>query len=146
MGELLVSLLGCVQAIPPRLTPASRRLSASCQVERGIVAFMNRIKRLVASMMCLAITIGIPSSFADDRKEQREQDAIREALQRGEVLPLVRILAIAQGAVPGDVIEVELERKHGALVYEIKILTASGRVREIKVDARTGSVLEIEDD
>jgi uncharacterized membrane protein YkoI len=107
---------------------------------------MNEIKPLLSGVLCLAIALALPSSFADDRKEQREQDAIREALQRGEVLPLVRILALAQQAVPGDVIEVELERKHGALVYEIKVLTASGRVREVKLDARTGKVLEIEDD
>lgn len=107
---------------------------------------MNRIKRLLGVVLCLAIALALPSSFADDRKEQREQDAIREALQRGEVLPLVRILALAQKAVPGDVIEVELERKRGALVYEIKVLTSNGRVREIKLDARTGTVLEIEDD
>jgi uncharacterized membrane protein YkoI len=71
---------------------------------------------------------------------------MRAALQRGEVLPLPKILAIAQEQVPGDVIEVELESKRGALVYEIKVLTQSGRVREIKIDARNGKVLKIEDD
>jgi uncharacterized membrane protein YkoI len=71
---------------------------------------------------------------------------MRAALQRGEVLPLARILAIAQEKVPGDVIEVELENKRGALVYEIKVLTESGRVREIKIDARQGTILKIEDD
>ena len=108
---------------------------------------MSPLKPLVAVLLCLAVALGTTSSFADDdREKQREQDAIREALQRGETLPLVRILGIAQQAVPGDVIEVELERKRDALVYEIKVLTPSGRVREIKVDARTGTVLEIEDD
>jgi uncharacterized membrane protein YkoI len=111
-----------------------------------MVAFMKQIKHLSTAALCLAIVLALPAGFADDRKEQREQDAIREALQRGEVLPLVKILALAQQAVPGDVIEVELERKRGALVYEIKVLTSSGRVREIKLDARTGTVLKIEDD
>jgi uncharacterized membrane protein YkoI len=32
------------------------------------------------------------------------------------------------------------------LIYEIKVLAQSGRVREIKIDARTGTVLTIEDD
>ena len=81
-----------------------------------------------------------PSSLADDDDKQREHDAIREALQRGEALPLVRILAIAQQAVPGDVIEVELERKRSGLIYEIKVLTGTGRVREVKIDARTGVI------
>ena len=30
--------------------------------------------------------------------------------------------------------------------YEIKILTDGGRLREIKIDARTGAVIEIEDE
>ena len=54
--------------------------------------------------------------------------------------------AIAQRRVPGDVIDVELERHEGAWRYEIKVLTSTGRVREIKLNARTGAILEIEDD
>jgi uncharacterized membrane protein YkoI len=108
---------------------------------------MNSLKRCLIGSLCLAVVLGTTATLADDAsKKQREQDAIREALQRGETLPLVRILAITQEAVSGDVIEVELERKHETLVYEIKILTPGGRVREVKVDARTGLVLEIEDD
>lgn len=91
-----------------------------------------------------------PQGVADDKKHerrQREHQAVREALRRGEVLPLVKILAIAGKEVPGDVIEVELEREDDdALVYEIKILTSTGRVREVEIDARTGAVLKIEDD
>jgi uncharacterized membrane protein YkoI len=115
-------------------------------VAAGIVTFMNRIRSLAGLALCAAVALGMTSSLADDDEKQREHDAIREALQRGEALPLVRILAIAQQAVPGDVIEVELERKHDALIYEIKVLTQTGRVREVKVDARTGTVLKIEDD
>lgn len=79
--------------------------------------------------------------------EKGEQDIVREALRRGEVLPLAKVLAIAAAQVPGDVIEVELEsNKHGVLIYEIKVLTDTGRVREIKINAATGAVLKIEDD
>ena len=39
-----------------------------------------------------------------------------------------------------------LERENDRLIYEIKVLTATGRVREVEVDARTGAVLKIEDD
>jgi uncharacterized membrane protein YkoI len=128
------------------LTLARRQLSVRCQVRARIVMFMNVLKIFLGSLLCLVIALGMTSSRADDDKKQREHDAIREALQRGEALPLVRILALAQQAVPGDVVEVELERKHEALVYEIKVLTQTGRVREIKLDARTGNILKIEDD
>jgi uncharacterized membrane protein YkoI len=107
---------------------------------------MNGIKASVAGMLAVAIVLGAASSLAGDNQEQLDQDAIRAALQRGEVLPLARILALAQQAVPGDALRVELERRRAGLVYEIKMLTESGRVREIDIDARTGAILNIEDD
>jgi uncharacterized membrane protein YkoI len=99
---------------------------------------------LLVGVLGLSVSLGL----ADEKKHRKPHDhtAVREALQRGEVLPLVKILAIANKEVPGDVIEVELEDEREALVYEIKILTSTGRVREVKIDARTGAVLKIEDD
>lgn len=84
---------------------------------------------------------------ADDPQEKaREIAAIRAAVQRGELLPLPRIMALAQARVPGDVVKTELEVKHGRLIYEVKILTKAGIVREVKLDARKGTILKIEDD
>lgn len=85
--------------------------------------------------------------LAGDKDDKRaEHDRVREALKRGEVQPLTTILSTATQAVPGDVIEVELEEDDDVLVYEIKVLTAQGRVREVKIEASTGKVLEVEDD
>jgi uncharacterized membrane protein YkoI len=109
---------------------------------------LRGMKNFLAGALCLAVLFVASVVAGGDDKDgkAREHDAIRGALQRGEVLPLVKILAIAQEKVPGDVIEVELERERGTLIYEIKVLAQSGRVREIKIDARTGTVLTIEDD
>ena len=100
--------------------------------------------------LCLligALSLSVSAGLADDKKHRKsDHAAVREALQRGEVLPLMKIIAIATKEVPGDVIEVELEDEREALLYEIKILTSTGRVREVKIDARTGAVLNIEDD
>ncbi|MBL0916690.1 MAG: PepSY domain-containing protein [Sphingopyxis sp.] len=79
-------------------------------------------------------------------RKRAEQDAIRQAVQRGEVLPLPRILAIAQAKVPGEVVKVELEYEPTGIEYEVKILTPLGRVREVEINARTGAVVKIEDD
>ncbi|WP_083536364.1 PepSY domain-containing protein [Steroidobacter denitrificans] len=100
---------------------------------------------LLCSMLALALSTGGTNSavFAKDK----EHDVIHDALRRGEVLSLAKILTIAERHVPGEVIEVELEDgKRAALIYEIKILTPTGRIREIEIDARTGKVLKIEDD
>lgn len=97
-------------------------------------------------LLLTSLSLGMSTTLADKKDKKNEHNVVREALQRGEVLPLVKILAIASQQVPGDVIEVELEDEKSALVYEIKILTGTGRVREVKIDARTGKVLTIEDD
>lgn len=81
-----------------------------------------------------------------EERKRAEQEAIRQAVQRGELLPLPRVLAIAQKSVPGDVVKVELDYEPTGIKYEVKILTASGRVREVEINARTGSVIRIEDD
>lgn len=79
-------------------------------------------------------------------RKRAEQEAIRTAVQRGELLPLPRVLAIAQSKVRGEVVKVELENEPGFIKYEVKILTPSGRVREVEINARTGALIKIEDD
>jgi uncharacterized membrane protein YkoI len=110
------------------------------------MSLVRTLKIFLTGALCAGALVVASVIADDDAKHAREHDAIRAALQRGEVLPLQRILAIAQEKVAGDVIEVELESKRAALVYEIKVLTQSGRVREVKIDARSGAVLSVEDD
>lgn len=52
-------------------------------------------------------------------------------------------IALSQAA--GEVINVDLELENGLLVYEVFILTPSG-LYEVKVDANTGAIVEIEFD
>lgn len=54
------------------------------------------------------------------------------------------IQAIALAAVPGEVLQVDLENEDGQDIYEIKILTQTGRVIEVEIDAATGSILKQE--
>lgn len=105
------------------------------------------MNKLAASGRALILGLGLivaapaATAWADD-----DHIAAREALRRGEILPLNAVLEIALRAVPGDVIEVELERERRGWEYEVKVLTSTGRVREVTLDARSGAILEIEDD
>ena len=45
--------------------------------------------------------------------------------------------------VPGDVIEVELERDDGLWQYKVKVLTPTGQVRKLYLDARNAAVKRI---
>lgn len=103
----------------------------------------------LAGMMAasLAYPAGAKSAETDKQAEKRaEQEAIRRAVSRGEVRSLVQILSIARSRVPGEVIKVELEQEKWGIKYEVKILTRAGRVREVELDARTGRIINIEDD
>ncbi|MFT4075498.1 MAG: PepSY domain-containing protein [Asticcacaulis sp.] len=81
-----------------------------------------------------------------DRPRDFEQEAIREAVRRGEVISLPKILKIGQKAVEGDILEVELEQESWGLNYELKILTPSGVVRKVDVNAKTGVVVNVRTD
>lgn len=110
--------------------------------------YATRLAALVGIAMAAMLGITATASAGDSKEQRRAEEAkaIRAAVERGEVMPLPRILALAQARVRGDVLKVELEHEHGRLTYEIKILAGNGRVREVKLDARTGALIEIEDD
>ena len=105
----------------------------------AIVALV--IWRTDISSMTLASGDGDKAS-----RKERERTTIRTAVEQGQLVPLPRILELAQNAVTGDVVKTELEMEDEKLVYEIKILTSNGRIREVEFDAGTGAVLSIEDD
>ncbi|NJN70485.1 MAG: PepSY domain-containing protein [Nitrospira sp.] len=46
----------------------------------------------------------------------------------------------------GKIIEAELERKHNKLVWEVEVVTAENKVMEIHIDAKTGVVIDIEEE
>ena len=67
-----------------------------------------------------------------------DQDGARRAVEEGRSLPLGAIAARAAEACPGQLIEAELEDEGDRMVYELRILTADGRLVKLRYDARTG--------
>jgi uncharacterized membrane protein YkoI len=57
------------------------------------------------------------------------------------VLPIERILHQARASIAGTILEIELEKEHGRLVYEVLVLTPDNKKVEIEYDARTGMEL-----
>ncbi len=75
---------------------------------------------------------------------KRSQDCALDAFKNGEIKPLPEVLAAARAQVPGEVVKVELDREDGIWVYEIKILTPSGKRREVEINAKTLAIMKIE--
>jgi uncharacterized membrane protein YkoI len=87
--------------------------------------------------------IALPHA-ATGRDCKRSQDCALDAFKSGEIRPLSEVLAVARENVPGEVVKVKLERDDGIWKYEIKILTSSGRRREIEINADTLAIIKIE--
>lgn len=93
------------------------------------------------SATLLASTLLVGASV---QASPKDHDQARAALEAGEIRPLTEILAKASAEVPGDVVEVELEREHGRWIYELKIISPDGRLLEVEMDASDASLVEVE--
>ncbi len=70
----------------------------------------------------------------------------RRLMESGAVLPLQTILDRIHLDYPGRVLEVELEKEHGIIIYEIEIVDDEGKVRELRVNASNGELLRVRED
>ena len=73
-------------------------------------------------------------------------EAAKRLLSEGRIKPLAEVLDTVKRQVPGEMLEVELERQETGYVYELKLLRPDGKVQEIEADAASGKILKIEDD
>ena len=83
-----------------------------------------------------------PNVWADDDHERA-----RELVKSGEIISLERLLKQIDAGEEGELrlLEAELEREHGRLVYELELVDEKGVVRELLFDAKTGEALGEDD-
>lgn len=109
------------------------------------MAFGTLRKLLFPALAGLMLVL--PQDVSGESRGQnckRNQDCALDAFQSGEIRPLTEVLAVAREKVPGEVVKVELDREDEIWVYEIKILTPSGRRREVEINARTLAVIKVD--
>jgi uncharacterized membrane protein YkoI len=100
---------------------------------------------LVALLTAVGVVVAAPDAGARrGSKHGLDQDQVLDAVKRGEIKPLVDVLPVVEKAAPGRVVKVEVERRQGRIVYELKIVEPNGRVREVYIDATTLEILKIE--
>lgn len=91
----------------------------------------------------LAGVLLAPLPAAAGGHDRGAPDAVRRAVEAGEIKSLADILASIRGKLPGEVAGVEIERERGRWVYEFRVVDDKGRLYEVHVDARSGEIERI---
>lgn len=99
---------------------------------------------LASCIMLLAAMV----SEADEpvwREHESAYEQAREAVRRGEALPLNQVRAHLQRVAPGQIVATHYEFEFERWVYEFKIIDPLGRLRKVHLDARTGELVKVSD-
>jgi uncharacterized membrane protein YkoI len=99
-----------------------------------------------AHVLASACALALLSSAGHGDTPRRDFEIARDAVARGEILPLAEVLARLQTVHPGRVIEVELEISDDKMVYEVELVTPDGRLIEVELDAATAKILDYEEE
>ena len=91
---------------------------------------------IVGGLAC-ALSVAL-TAVAGERPRVEEVRQLREA---GKILPAEEILMRSRKLQPGQVVVLELEREHGRLIYEVKLIDNANKVHKLELDAATGAVL-----
>ncbi|WP_051303671.1 PepSY domain-containing protein [Comamonas composti] len=91
-----------------------------------------------SALLFAALSLSSPPLRADS-----DHELARQALEKGQVLPLRSVLDRVEREYQGQAIKVEFEHDDGIFIYEIRLLQAGGRVIKLEVDARDGRVLKL---
>lgn len=74
-----------------------------------------------------------------------DHDAIRHAVEAGEIRALTEILSDVRARLPGEIVGVEVEREDGRWFYEFRTVDSKGRVFEVYVDAHSGKIERVKE-
>lgn len=97
---------------------------------------------LLALMAFMFPALALPSTLAP-RTGSIEQDWARDAVRSGSLRPLTDILKLLEREFLGQVVEIELDREGGRLVYEIELMTLKGHIVQLTYEATSGALLSV---
>jgi uncharacterized membrane protein YkoI len=110
--------------------------------------FTCRPRRRLPFAVLLVLFFGLSAAVTSRADEDEEHEAIQQAIEAGQIVPLRQLFGKIRREFQGRVLKVELERERHAgepiWVYEAKILTPEGHVLELEYDAKSLELIEIE--
>jgi len=95
--------------------------------------------RVLLVLMALTGFAGLPLDAPAQAQSARE--AALEVAQAPEVKPLTEVLKTVKARVPGQVVDVQLDKSGNPWTYQIRIRSEKGNVVLVVVDAYSGKIL-----
>ena len=89
----------------------------------------------------LALVAGISSQL---QASDINRDEIMHLVETGKIQSLEQILSRYPEQKFGHLLDLEVEREHGRIKYELEFLHRDGHVIELEIDASNGEVLQQE--
>jgi len=104
-------------------------------IKSNIEIYIYMIKHILSIVLIICSS----AATADD-----DHDQAKQLLDSGDILPLEIILKKVRSIQPGKILDLELEKEDGQIIYEIELLTTSGSVFELKINAKTAELISTE--
>ena len=122
-----------------------------------------KVKALLATLFSIMLVCGL-TDFAnaqtnpsdnkpkatdrqkDNDREDDDSPEMQAKLAKKAKISPEQARKIATDKVAGTIVEEELERENGKLVYSIEIRDANQKVFDVEVDARTGAIVNVEEE
>ena len=93
---------------------------------------------MAVAAILVAGAAGMPLASAEE-----DHASARKLREAGQILSLEAIAERARTARSGQVLEAELEKKASGYVYEVEVLDEDGTVWELKLDAKSGDLIDM---
>jgi uncharacterized membrane protein YkoI len=95
--------------------------------------------RVLLVLLAFSAIAGLPNDIPV--QAQSDQKSARDAADAGEIKPLSEILNAVKKDVPGQVLDVQLDKTGNPWTYKIRIRSEKGNVVLVVVDAESGTIL-----
>ena len=98
---------------------------------------------LLVTLIGSALVLNVPA-WSDEKGHEEDESKVADLAKTAKVT-IQDAIKTASEKMAGTVIEAELERKHGKIIWEVEIMRADGKVTEVHIDAASGAVIDTEE-
>ncbi len=96
-------------------------------------------------LLSLALVVGMTNSLLSRAGDSEDlSDYVPQWVRDGKVIPLDVLMERHKVRLDGRLLDLEVERENGRIIYELEVLREDSVVYEIKIDAENGRWIEEE--